>query len=169
MHKGRAPLMSCHSWYCTSFSVCTEVLSTQRDQMTVPEGDPTRAIIECAVPSWFPRYQHLAHGMRVIPVEQDVVEWLISDGISVPEDSDAVRWLERMTERAALTKGHCMRWPIVLDHHRSPWILIPYQFVFNISSLEEGRGLSRESRTRRVGSRPRPPAARRARASRRPP
>lgn len=62
--------------------------------MTVSEAGHERALLECAVSSWLPMFRHLAHATRIVPVDQDIVDWLVSDGISVPADSQAVRGVE---------------------------------------------------------------------------
>ena len=48
-------------------------------------------LLDCAVSAWYPRFQRVAFKTVIVPLPQPVVDWLVSDGLHLPDDSQAVR------------------------------------------------------------------------------
>jgi hypothetical protein len=50
----------------------------------------TRELLECAISSWYPRFEGVTFKTTILPVPEGFEAWLLSDGIKVPEGSNAV-------------------------------------------------------------------------------
>lgn len=53
-------------------------------------------LLNCQVPAWLPSFQHVAYKTRLIDLPQDFVDFLVADGVYLPEGSAAVRHATRI-------------------------------------------------------------------------
>lgn len=92
--------------------------------MTFPASPAREALEECAVQRWLPVYRRHTFETRLISVDKDLCNWLVSDGVSASGDNRAVR-ASAMVVGAQENEGMgpCRSWliPLWLGAHR--WIL----------------------------------------------
>ncbi|KJE94530.1 hypothetical protein CAOG_05163 [Capsaspora owczarzaki ATCC 30864] len=49
---------------------------------------PTRQhVLNCALPSWYPRFKHVSLRTEILPLTSDFVEYLLADGVFLSKDS----------------------------------------------------------------------------------
>lgn len=70
------------------------------------------AVLSCQVSSWYPLFGHLGFKSKVLDLSQDVVDYLVRDGVFFPEGSSAVR----------LSGGHSIR----LDSRCFEGVVMPF-------------------------------------------
>ena len=66
-------------------------------------------LLDCQIANWYPRFQRVTFKTVILPLPQPVLDWLVSDGLHLPADSQAVR-----TGRCGRLHGvHCRAVAIV--------------------------------------------------------
>lgn len=48
-------------------------------------------LLDCMISSWYPNFQRTTFKTVILPLPQPVLDWLVSDGLHLPDDSQAVR------------------------------------------------------------------------------
>ncbi|EFN57174.1 hypothetical protein CHLNCDRAFT_21599, partial [Chlorella variabilis] len=46
-------------------------------------------LLDCMISSWYPRFQRVTFKTVILPLPQPVLDWLVSDGLHLPPDSQA--------------------------------------------------------------------------------
>ena len=47
-------------------------------------------LLDCQIANWYPRFQRVTFKTVILPLPQPVLHWLVSDGLHLPADSQAV-------------------------------------------------------------------------------
>ena len=47
-------------------------------------------LLDCQIANWYPRFQRVTFKTAILPLPQPVLDWLVSDGLHLPADSQAV-------------------------------------------------------------------------------
>lgn len=47
-------------------------------------------LLDCMISSWYPQFERVTFKTALLPLPPPVLEWLVSDGLQLPEDSQAV-------------------------------------------------------------------------------
>ena len=53
--------------------------------MTCPQQ-----VLNCSVDRWYPNFKHISFRSRIVPLPRKFVEYLVEDGVYLPEDNAAV-------------------------------------------------------------------------------
>lgn len=48
-------------------------------------------LLDCMISRWYPNFQRATFKTVILPLPQPVLDWLVSDGLHLPDDSEAVR------------------------------------------------------------------------------
>lgn len=48
-------------------------------------------LLECMISNWYPSFQRATFKTVILPLPKSVLDWLVSDGLHLPDDSQAVR------------------------------------------------------------------------------
>jgi hypothetical protein len=68
-------------------------------------------LVDCMISNWYSRFQRATFRTILIPLPQPVVDWLVSDGLHMPADSEAVSVRAAM-KIIVIHQGHLdCRWP----------------------------------------------------------
>lgn len=58
---------------------------------TRPPTPEEQALLDCAIQSWYEAFKAVTFRSVLLPLPQEFLDWLVSDGLYLPEDSEAVR------------------------------------------------------------------------------
>lgn len=50
-------------------------------------------VLNCSFDRWHPTFQAVAFRAQVVPLPKEFVEYLVEDGVYLPENNAAVSWL----------------------------------------------------------------------------
>lgn len=50
-----------------------------------------QALLDCMIQSWYATFKDVTFRSVLLPLPQEFLDWLVSDGLYLPEDSEAVR------------------------------------------------------------------------------
>lgn len=47
-------------------------------------------LMDCMISNWYPRFAKVSFKTVILPLPQPVLDWLVSDGLRLPADNQAV-------------------------------------------------------------------------------
>lgn len=50
-------------------------------------------VLNCSFDRWHPAFQAVAFRAQLVPLSKEFVEYLVEDGVYLPENNSAVSWL----------------------------------------------------------------------------
>ena len=54
-------------------------------------GGGVQALVDCMIGNWYPTFSRVTFKTVILPLPQPVLDWLVSDGLHVEADTQAVR------------------------------------------------------------------------------